>query len=174
MLLPLHGSEFSVPYNLQFLSIYLQIQLGKRPAKQKGKPEKRAKTKDTSQTISEKIPAETTTGTVKHLDPEEALKSVHIGDYLAMNIFQYKDELPQIGKVLKIDASRVEIDWLIGSYSGIFTFWKERGVVIRDIYPLCGVMFPVKFTQSMRLEKTYVSTLFSRLCIRCTTFSATL
>ena len=54
----------------------------------------------------------------------------------------------------KIDASRVEIDWLIGSYSGIFTFWKERGVVIREIYPLCGVMFPVKFTQCMRLEKT--------------------
>ena len=95
----------------------------------------------------------------EEIDPSELLQKVHVGDYVALKILQYHEELPQIGKVKEISPATVTIDWLVGSYSGIFSFWKEKGRVICETFPLRGIMTYIKLTQSMRLRKEDIVTL---------------
>ena len=53
---------------------------------------------------------------------------------------QYREELTQIGKVVKLNESSVSVEWLVGSYSGTFSFWKERGRVICELFLLRGTV----------------------------------
>lgn len=50
--------------------------------------------------------------------------------------------LPQLGKVVAIDESSVKVDWLVGSYSSIFTFWKEKG---RKYFPFVESSVPLSY-----------------------------
>ena len=90
------------------------------------------------------------------LEPNEILKNVNVGDYVALIIKQYNEDLPRIGKVVKINDSSITVDWLVGSYSG---FWRERGKVIRELYPLRGTMCNLKLTPAMKLTKVDICTL---------------
>ena len=93
------------------------------------------------------------------LKPNEILKNVNVGNYLSLKIKQYYEDLPQIGKVVKINDSSVTVDWLVGSYSGTFGFWRERGKVIREVYPLRGIMCHLKLTPAMKLTKVNICSL---------------
>lgn len=96
---------------------------------------------------------------MKLLEPDEILEKVHIGDFVALKIMQYHEDLPQIGKVVEITESSVSVDWLVGSYSSTFSFWKEKGTVIREIFPLRGIVCPLKLTSAMKLTKDDIKTL---------------
>ena len=65
---------------------------------------------------------------------------------------QYREELTQIGKVVKLNESSVSVEWLVGSYSGTFGFWKERGRVICESFLLRGTMCRLKLTPAMNLR----------------------
>ena len=94
------------------------------------------------------------------LEPNEILKNVNVGDHVALKIKQYYyEDLSQIGKVVEINYSSVTVDWLVGSYSGTFGFWRERGKVIREVYPLRGTMCHLKLTPAMKLTKVDICTL---------------
>ena len=69
---------------------------------------------------------------------------------------QYREELPQIGKVVKLNEASVSVEWLVGSYSGTFSFWKERGRVICESFPLRGIVCRLKLTPAMKLTKADV------------------
>ena len=55
-----------------------------------------------------------------------------------------------------INPTTFTIEWLVGSYSGVFSYWKEKGSVISEKFPLRGIMRSIKFTQSMRLTKDVI------------------
>ena len=38
------------------------------------------------------------------------------GDFVALSLFKYEDEIPQIGRVVAVDEINVTIEWWIGSY----------------------------------------------------------
>lgn len=50
---------------------------------------------------------------------------VTIGENIAIRRMKYKEK-PLIGKVTAIKESSVVIDWLIGSYSGMWKEWRGR------------------------------------------------
>lgn len=93
------------------------------------------------------------------LEHSEILSKVHTGDYVALKIMKYHEDLPQIGKVIKISKSSVCVDWLVGSYSATFAFWKEKGKVIREVFPLRGIVCPIELTSAMKLKKQDISSL---------------
>lgn len=81
------------------------------------------------------------------------MESVTVGDFVALKVSKYCEELPQIGKVAEIDDASIKVDWLVGSYSSNFAFWKEKGTVIQEVFPLRGVVCPIKLSSAMRLAK---------------------
>lgn len=52
---------------------------------------------------------------------EAPLEEITVGDLVAVECENYKDELPLIAKVLKIDAETLEIEWYTGGWK---TAWK--------------------------------------------------
>ena len=52
-----------------------------------------------------------------------------------------------------MDSSTVTVNWLIGSYSGVFSFWKVKGEVICETYPIRSVMCSILLSSSMRMNK---------------------
>ena len=91
------------------------------------------------------------------LEIDQLFANVNVGDTVALKIMKYHEELPQLGKVVEISESSVTVDWLIGTYSGTFSFWKEKGKVISEIYPLRGIICPLKLTSTMKLNKVDVT-----------------
>ena len=79
--------------------------------------------------------------------------------YVVLKLIKYEEELPQIGRVEKINSSTVTVNWLIGSYSGVFSFWKEKGKVICETYPIRSVMCSILFSSSMRMNKKDVQSI---------------
>jgi hypothetical protein len=100
-----------------------------------------------------------TSSKLKELDHDEILDLVNIGNFVALKIQSYCDELPQIGKVVVINETSVTVDWLVGTYSSTFSYWKEKGEVIQEHFPLRGVICPLKFTTSMRLARPDIAAL---------------
>ena len=50
---------------------------------------------------------------------EHPVHKFQCGDFVAVYLDKYKDEVPQIGKVLREDSSNtIEVEWWTGSYSG--------------------------------------------------------
>ena len=72
-------------------------------------------------------------------------------------------ERPLIGHITQIDDKTVNINWMIGSYSGIWKEWKGRSegkyITFADTIPLEDVMTPIELTKGMRLPQKTVSTL---------------
>ena len=62
---------------------------------------------------------------LKALTPDQLLQSIKVGQFVVLKLLQYQEDLPQIGKVTQIDVFSVTVDWLVGSYSGTFGYWKE-------------------------------------------------
>ena len=82
-----------------------------------------------------------------------------VGDYIALRCFKYKDFIPQIAKVRCISESDVEVEWLDGSYTGIWVPWKDRGKVIVEKFPKRAVTGTIVLTASMRLKRDTITAL---------------
>ena len=82
-----------------------------------------------------------------------------IGDYVALRCFKYKDYLPQIGRLSSINDTTVEIEWLDGSYSGIWVYWKHRGKLISETFPRRALVGAINLSASMRLKSETVTSL---------------
>ena len=93
---------------------------------------------------------------LKALTPDQLFQCIQVGQFVVLKLLQYQEDLPQIGKVIQIDASSVTVNWLVGSYSGTFGYWKEKGKVISGEYPLRAVVCSIKLTPSMKILKNDV------------------
>ena len=82
-----------------------------------------------------------------------------VGEYVALRCFKYKDFLPQIGRLSSINETTVQVEWLDGSYSGIWAYWKDRGKVIVETFPRRALVGGINMSASMRLKSETVSSL---------------
>ena len=82
---------------------------------------------------------------------------------VAVYLPQYRDELPIIEKVVSFDSENAEVEWYVGSYSGVWKVCKRRQgrelVPWRETIPQECILFPVNFTKSFRLRKCTVDQL---------------
>lgn len=67
--------------------------------------------------------------------------------------------LPQIGKLCAMDDASVTVEWLDGSYSGVWVFWKSRGKIIKETFPRRAVIGAIVMRPAMRIKKEYISLL---------------
>ena len=77
----------------------------------------------------------------------------NIGSYVALKINAYKDWTPQIGEVVAINNSTVTINWLDGTYTSKWEYWKHRGKPVCQKFPRRAIVRPITFTSSMKLSK---------------------
>ena len=77
-----------------------------------------------------------------------------VGEYRAVKCDKYS-ERPLNGCITKTCNKSVDIDWMIGSYSGVWKEWKGRseGKVVRfaETIPIEDVMIKVVFTKGRRI-----------------------
>ena len=74
------------------------------------------------------------------------------GDFVALRLSKYEDEIPQIGRVVAVDEMNVTIEWWIGSYRTTWICWKKNsGEPIKETVPKNAVIYKVNFTKSMRI-----------------------
>ena len=61
-------------------------------------------------------------------DQSKPLPSNHccVGDFVALRLVKYEDEIPQIGKVLEVDNMNVTVEWWIGGYGSVGRKKKEN------------------------------------------------
>ncbi len=65
---------------------------------------------------------------------------------------KYKDEqLPMIGRVVSIKESKVELEWYIGCYSGVWRVCKIRGKAWTECVPLSCVVSSIQLTKSNKI-----------------------
>lgn len=77
------------------------------------------------------------------------------GDFVALRLSKYDDEIPQIGRVVAVDEMDVTIEWWIGSYNTTWICWKkEKGEPIIETVPKNAVIYKVTFTKSMRISSS--------------------
>ena len=87
-------------------------------------------------------------------NPTKPVRSNHCceGDFVALRLSKYEDEIPQIGRVVAVDQMDVTIEWWIGSYHTTWICWKkDRGEPITETVPKNAVIYKVNFTKSMRI-----------------------
>ena len=89
------------------------------------------------------------------MDQSKPVLSNHccVGDFVALRLSKYEDEIPQIGKVVKVDEMNVTIEWWIGNYSKTWICWRqEKGEPVTETVPRNAVIHKVTFTKSMRIS----------------------
>ena len=78
---------------------------------------------------------------------------------VACFIEEYRDEIPQIGKVVEVhdSDSEVKIEWWIGTYTGTWrALTKKDGrktVLWTESVPTASIISEVSFTKSSKLPK---------------------
>ena len=86
------------------------------------------------------------------------------GDFVAVISDKYNDR-PLIGHITKIGQTDIQIDWYIGTYTGIWRPWKGRDgrntVTFTETIPKQDILRTVTFTKGMRLPGSLVSDLRS-------------
>ena len=87
------------------------------------------------------------------LEQEKMFPLPSVGGYVALRCFKYKDFIPQIAKVRRISESDIEVEWLDGTYTGIWVPWKDRGKVIVETFPKRAVIGAIVLTASMTLKR---------------------
>ena len=88
---------------------------------------------------------------------KKARKSTHhapkVDDYVALKCEKYKEFLPQIGRLTEINETNITIEWLDGSYTGTWVYWKTRGKVITEDFPRRAIMQTIQLTPAMKIRK---------------------
>ena len=58
-----------------------------------------------------------------------------------------KDFAPQIGRIKSFDGSSLVLEWLDGTYTSTWIFWKHRNKIITETLPLRAMLHsPIAFT----------------------------
>ena len=130
-------------YVTWILCSFVQIELGKRSKREKTgeqKPKQRkvqgdGHTQDPMIQIGSEIAHE----------PTEAhpFPSNHccIGDYVALRLAKYDDEIPQIAQVVEIDELNVTVEWWIGRFNTWKRWSKAKEMPVRETFPRNAIMW---------------------------------
>ena len=86
-----------------------------------------------------------------------ASPDISCGMMVACFVAEYRDEIPQIGKVQEVNSSEVVVEWWSGTYTG-----KWRALTKRvgrasepwlEAVPKSAVLFSVSLTKGLKLSK---------------------
>lgn len=77
---------------------------------------------------------------------------------VAVNIPKYRPEKPQIGRVLSINESDMEVLWLLGTWTGAWKVFKKRQnremVEVKEVIPTASVLLAgFNLTQTGKLKQ---------------------
>lgn len=79
---------------------------------------------------------------------------------MALRLHKYKDEIPQIARIVRITDFEITIEWWVGTFHGIWIEWKERGRVIKETFPKNAVLSTnISFYKSRRLTPKCIAEL---------------
>ena len=79
---------------------------------------------------------------------------------VALRLHQYKDEIPQIARIVKITDFEITVEWWVGTFHGIWIEWKEKGKVINETFPRNAVLSTnISFYKSRRLTPNCITEL---------------
>ena len=87
---------------------------------------KRRKNDGNNSITSKKISTEETYHPTEASKPELKIGEAGVGDFVALRLEKYEDEIPQIAKVVGKDGFDVTVEWWVGTYSNLWTEWKEK------------------------------------------------
>lgn len=80
------------------------------------------------------------------------------GDFVSL-IIEDSDELPVIGKVLKVDTEELCVEYWRGRWETKWRPWRERGKVWRDQLPKRCVLLAFQLNQDNKLPTKIVNEL---------------
>ena len=124
----------------------LQIIVGKkRKSSNDTEPRKRKQKKNTARESEPQI-----------LTLEISERQPALGDFVALFVDEYEDELPQIAQLVAINESEITVNWWIGSYSGVWAPWRNRGKTVCETFGRQCLLTVVNFTKTNRLPKEIV------------------
>ena len=84
----------------------------------------------------------------------QSSKAPIIGEFVALRLKKYEDEIPQVGKVVGMNDLELDIEWWIGGWGINWTQWKTRGQPnIETVHKNAIIMAPIVLTKSYRLSK---------------------
>ncbi len=99
------------------------------------------------------------------MDSDIGTGQLQQGSLVALFVPMYKNEIPQIAKVVSVpsEGSDLDIEWLQGTYTGVWSTCKRREgrtyVPWVETVKRSDVLFPVKLTKGMRISKATKSRL---------------
>ena len=82
--------------------------------------------------------------------PKLLTENVKVECHVTSRYDNYRDWIPQIRKVIAIDNSTVTIDWLDGTSTSTWNFWRHKEKLVREAFPCRVVIKPIEFTASTR------------------------
>ena len=81
------------------------------------------------------------------------LQSKQVGQFAAMKLQKYKDEISQIGKVKNVREKEIQVEWWIGRWNNTWRMWKTKGAVNIETVPKTAIlMAPLKLSNSSRID----------------------
>ena len=64
----------------------------------------------------------------KESEVDDSDVNVQLGSFVALGLDEFKEELPQIAKVLAIDDDSITLEWWVGTYTGTWVPWLVKSV----------------------------------------------
>ena len=64
----------------------------------------------------------------KESEVDDSDVDVQLGSFVALGLDEFKEELPQIAKVLAIDDDSITLEWWVGTYTGTWVPWLVKSV----------------------------------------------
>ena len=120
---------------------------------------KRRKNDGNNSITSKKISTEETYHPTEASKPELKIGEAGVGDFVALRLVKYEDEIPQIAKVVRKDGFDVTVEWWVGTYSNLWTEWKEKKQVVKETVPRNAIIMKVQLTKSRRLPTALIQKL---------------
>ena len=62
------------------------------------------------------------------VDEPNEFRGIEKGEFVALGLDEFKDELPQIARVLMTQEDLITAEWWVGTYSGTWTSWTVTSV----------------------------------------------
>ena len=98
------------------------------------------------------------TSPLEEITPE--IGKAALGEFVALRLSKYDDEIPQIGKVVSISEQDVLIQWWIGSYYDTWREWREKNQPVQEkMHRNSIIKSGIKFTSAKRLNKKTINEL---------------
>ena len=93
---------------------------------------------------------------------DQAKPTIWPGDFVALRLVKYDDEVPQLAKVEAVTEMDVTIQWWTGRYRDVWTEWKVRGTVVTETVPRNAIIKGcIKLSRSNRMSNVLVEELKS-------------